>query len=291
MENCLVTKLRGVVNNDNLNVLGSINLKLDHSIGNTAEMSLSNSESAIVVNLIGDGYFSDSAYTANLGKVTTAANNNKFYAVVNDDCKVYVIDDYKTKNIIARGNSVIYADEIKYRNIKSLTAEHIIGTIDEQGCLSECGYVAINGSADLKAFDGNTVATYFSIKGDNANAKGDISYLAGMVNVSGINLQGNKDVVGNISTLSGLVSTNGIMLGGTSVVGTVESFAEGMLINRESGYVDLNVGETAITFNGNTISGGIQSTYRIQFSQNNVGVYRSNNLLGSYDGTSWAYNA
>jgi len=72
--NCLVTKLKGVVDNDNLPVLGSFRINCQVGSGtyvNKARFDIGiqqDPSKPVTAVLVGSGYFTDSTFTQNLGK-------------------------------------------------------------------------------------------------------------------------------------------------------------------------------------------------------------------------------
>lgn len=96
MEKCLVTKLKGVVD-ANLLKIGELQIavsKID-SPTSTTQALLLNVSKDITLSIIGDGYFTDSSITSNLGKsLNIPANTNTSVYHSNGDFIISVSDKY-----------------------------------------------------------------------------------------------------------------------------------------------------------------------------------------------------
>ena len=201
---CLVTKLKGTVNDSGLFKLGEMSITI--KAGSQARLDLQYGEETQVY-LIGDGYFTDSSYSANNGKTKklTANNVNNVYIKTNGECSLR-IPKYNIQWIDANGKTAsIYGglDTLKYStNLKHLTfVNDCYGDIEN---LRNCPLVLLN----LAATD----------------CCGDIEVLSDKIDITSINLA-ETHVDGNISSLMDLDLLETLYLTGTNVIGDISAFA------------------------------------------------------------------
>ena len=71
MNNCLVTKLKGTVDNQNLDVMGSFMVYFEASSSNDRTLQITGATKAEIIDSDGDVYFTNLAHTENYGSVVT----------------------------------------------------------------------------------------------------------------------------------------------------------------------------------------------------------------------------
>ena len=129
MGKCLVTKLNGTVDNDNLLRIGEIrlfNTKLSNPTSNSQYMALTFSKDANL-EIVGDAYFTDINLSENKGKTKSClANQNSSFYVSNNDCQIAILD--------------------KYSLIKVETNAHRVGDLEDLRFSKGLSFIIANGS-------------------------------------------------------------------------------------------------------------------------------------------------
>ena len=119
---CLVTKLKGVVDNENLPKFGHFYINVPAGSINDelgARLSYRPVVAPITIAIIGDGYFTDNTWTTNLGKsleINTSIQSTNLYIYSVGGCKVDIPDNYKGARCslsIKHGETL--GDGIQYR--------------------------------------------------------------------------------------------------------------------------------------------------------------------------------
>ena len=266
MENCLVTKLKGVVDNDNLPVLGTLRFK----VLNNDELYFQNVEK---VSIIGGGHFcSDSSYSDNIGKMLvpeTGTNYIRAYVALDTagvPCDILIKDSYGLQKLSSTvvGRPILTGDfsQLNYRtpvNIRLTTDKDAYGNLDSMD-------VSQLGAQEGMSY-GITIENTSSARN---NIEFNIEKLAEISNASFkvVNLAKSK-AYGNIFSIS---SRNllYIDLNQTDVVGTINSFENNTNItwlslyscpsiygNIESLYKLINT--TRILLSGTAVTGTIET--------------------------------
>jgi hypothetical protein len=272
MENCLVTKLKGTVENDNLNFLGSVVTGLN-SIGNDVSITLeANSSDTLKVTVIGDGTLKTIDKTIDYGK--SRENNGSMYVKFDGGGKLKIDNKYKIKTLdISSNENKLLIDLSCLAYMESLST------------------IALNNTAfgDVSEIKGiNSLNSLIITR--NPQAKGDITQLVNSCsNLSNISIF-NTDITIDVNNITDSISTQltQFVFSGTPMVGTIESF--GKFINVEQmSFADVQVtgsvesfvqkqrekGRTAfanpnnknwyfnsiITFNGVVIGGGAKNDF------------------------------
>ena len=181
MGKCLVTKLNGTVDIDNLLRIGEIrliNTKLPNPTANSQYMSLTFSKDANL-EIVGDAYFTDINLSENKGKTKSClANQNSAFYMSNNDCQIAILD--------------------KYSLIKVETNAHRVGDLE-----------------DLRFSKGLS-----SIIASNSGQTGDISNLKNLTALTTLSLSSTQ-VSGNISNLKNLTALTTLSLSSTQVSGDI----------------------------------------------------------------------
>lgn len=162
MGNCILTKLKGSVNNDNLPIFGEIQLGVDDERVSTINIQ---ADGALRYKLTGNGYFTDSTGTEDYGKETTSSG--VVYVKSNESCTVKVIDQsYAMTSIFAVQGAFIHAESLAFRkntlrSIDMLDNSGIQGSISGEGIFKNLTYFAISDwnmdtPVNINIFNGNT---------------------------------------------------------------------------------------------------------------------------------------
>ena len=220
MSKCLVTKLNGSCNNTELLKIGEFKIKFN-KVSNPTKNNRSlnigvNKECK--VDLIGDGYFTDSNLTANKGKslVLSPSSDNYIY-ISNNDVYISIEDKYCITKLIAQDSSLpwlVSGDKshisFDIANLKYLTA------------LTGIGLSSTLVTGDISALSNLTALTYIYLS--STSVTGDISALSNLTALNNIYLSSTL-VTGDISALSNLTALNNIYLSSTSVTGDISALS------------------------------------------------------------------
>lgn len=273
MNNCLVTKLKGVVNNDSILKLGEVRIPFaDKGAGSfsvyydeEADLeikgaSFKNEEDTVLGNTM----------KANAGVQTKVFTTSR-------PCTISLFNKYAITKINSSGNglSVDLAQLLQCKRMTSvlLNETQVHGNINGLSLmsnLSEIGFNTTDVSGDISSLSNTTQLTYLNL--GNTKVSGDISAIAGnkgltSLIVSNTNISGDVSVIsdltglttfsaysnklmGNINTLGRLTKLSEINFAGTLVTGDVKELGSAMHSNgKVSGTFQLVLNDR-ITYNG-----------------------------------------
>lgn len=173
MGNCLVTKLKSVVDNNNLLHLGEMRIgfpKYTNTSGKARSITIKPS-SAITLSIVGSGYFTDATLSQNKGTTASleALVDNQLY-ISNDVVEVSVPDKYNLLHVFISCNSLFDLYTLKYS--KSLES--------------------------LDLYSDSSV--------------GDIASLNKITSLINLTIIGSKGIYGDISSLKNLTSLNNLYI-------------------------------------------------------------------------------
>lgn len=230
MSDCLVTKLRASVNDDNLEKLGVITIKrvttANHN-ADTALISTNMSVAGVKFKIIGDGYFERTIGGTSLGKEYTAGVGGDAFYSSNGDYTIEVTSKYDAVlTQLGSGNQC---------NVKQLYYSPSYG-------IRGVGY---NGK--ISDLNPNNV-TLFSAW----NVLGNYDDVLKLINLSELYLPG-RNIGGDIEGLSAMLSLQ-IIHFGYGMTGSIEDLVRAYRGNgKTSGSITtryLNDGNGSVTFNG-----------------------------------------
>ena len=218
MAKCLVTKLNGTVDNNNLLRIGEIrlfNTKLSNPTSNTQFMALTFSKDTNL-EIVGDAYFTDSTLAENKGKTISCLPNKKtsFY-VSNNDCQIAILDKYSL--VAAETNVHKVGDLEDFRFSKDLSFIAIKGTEQTGDIANLKNLIALTSlvlsrtqvNGDISVLKNLTALTTLSL--DNTQVNGDISVLKNLTALTTLSLD-NTQVNGDISALENLTALTKLSL-------------------------------------------------------------------------------
>lgn len=243
MNKCLVTKLQGVVGNASLPKLGEGRIVVTSNpipSAETQKITLQFSEGTDI-EIIGDGFFTDSALSINKGKslhLNQYESTDVYFSNGNYEIS---FEKYKLVNISST-NVAINLDDIRYASLLSnvsMIGKNIEGDIaafESKGKLTGINLRSKNVYGDLSALKDDAEMLYLNLLGTGVS--GDLSALAGMTKVTVLNLLNTK-ARGDLSALAGMGKLEDLSLSG--VYGNVENIKNAKVIY----------------FNGSTVSGDI----------------------------------
>lgn len=314
MENCLITKLKGIVSNNNLPMMGMLRIQTGSSSSYTVANNYFDVSLRSAADItIKDGYFVDSSGTI-IGEghtlsIPDSSTPTRVY-VSNTDSVVFIPKKYlyyietgaNANMLINVSDSGFIGEGLPIRiqrlsgkfigdasRLRNSQFEQIICS-DSSRCLGDVTGINVSGLLTLS---------------ENNNIKGNLGVLANRTTISNTNIAvdlstvsiGNiieltanncKKMVGNISAIT-VASLKGMYVANSGVSGTIESCVEKLWaspISKRSGTVDFNVSNTNATFNSRIPS----LRYRATFSTSGVTLVDSDGVTGgSYDGSTWTY--
>ena len=210
MSKCLVTKLNGSCNNTELLKIGEFKIKFN-KVSNPTKNNRSlnigvNKECK--VDLIGDGYFTDSNLTANKGKslVLSPSSDNYIY-ISNNDVYISIEDKYCITKLIAQDSSLpwlVSGDKshisFDIANLKYLTA------------LTGIGLSSTLVTGDISALSNLTALNNIYL--EKTSVTGDISALSNLTALNNIYLR-YLNLKGNVSSLNKLSKLQNLLVQGS----------------------------------------------------------------------------
>jgi hypothetical protein len=264
MGNCLVTKLKGVVNNDNLPHLGRFLVTIGPwSEGATSSLNYNRKLTVWYTKVI-----NPCAYLLDKDKevIEARSNNNSsfsteyIYPAPGDNPEKKYLDFYNKYEIRIIANLMMRSNtETPYKY-----------DFDDLISLPKLEHFRLSGS--------HIKGTILSVieKGTNSNNWTGFALVA--TNVTG--------TLADYASLSHI--PNIINFSGTPVTGTIESYVEAIFVKHNS-----PSGTTQISENyneNNTFNGGRLTDGNIVFDGSSATVKNSSNVvLGTYNGTTWTY--
>lgn len=191
MGKCLVTKLKSVVDNNNLLHLGEMRIgfpKYTTTSGKARSITIKPS-SAVTLSIVGSGYFTDTTLSQNKGTTASleAFVDNKLY-ISNDVVAVSVPDKYNLLHLFINCDSLFDLDTIKYS--KALEA------------LDLYSGSSVGDIASLNKLTSLTNLTLLKSKG----IYGDISSLKNLTSLSNLYIDGCNKIAGDCASLEHLTS-------------------------------------------------------------------------------------
>lgn len=207
MTKCLLTKLKGVADNAELLHIGELrfNVKKNSSPTAGSQYIVFSVIKDTEINIIGDGYISNSTFSENRGKnASLNANVNSGLYFINGDYKVAIMDKYslKTLSMSNNGSFIANIDDLKYSKE-----------------LSKLGGVFEGNISSIKELN---KLTNISITGNNL--AGDLSVVSGLVNTGSLSITG-ENLTGDLSAVSGLANMTGCYLKMSNLKGNLNSLA------------------------------------------------------------------
>ena len=208
MGKCLITKLNGSTNNSDLLRIAEMRIKF-HKVSNptaTTQCLEINALRDTKLEIIGDGYFTDSSLSQNKGKnLTIAANVNTGVYVSNNDVEVAVLDKYAITALKVKSG---YKGGMSF-NIDCLKYSTSINYIFLR---------STNISGDISGLKNLTALTYFDIT--DTQVSGDISGLKNLTALTSLNMS-DTQVSGDISGLKNLTALTSLNMSDTQVSGDI----------------------------------------------------------------------
>lgn len=236
MGKCFVTRLSGSASNNELLRLGEMRIKLKKITSPSEKTQVFSITVKKDTNLeiIGDGYFTDSNLSKNKGKVMTIpADSTQSVFVSNNNLEISILDKYSISSIGVNKNTVeqnmsVCIDDFKYSSLLtyiSLLNTEVSGSIDSLINCKGLTLVDLSKSSvygDIASLKDINSLTNVSLA--VTQISGDISNLKNLTSLKTLSLYNTK-VSGDISNLKNLTSLNTLLLDNTNVYGDIGSLA------------------------------------------------------------------
>lgn len=292
MNNCLVTKLKSVVDNDNLRTLNSFIIEV--SANTNANFSMVNPGSqgdVITARIIGNGHFSNSSYTTDEGKkitFTQPAGTSAFncYIVSTGICSIEISGipySHVVRDIFYANNTYgNINDFVKYWSVRNIISSYA---------------VADSMNLDFSEIANPSVIKKISIGRVGANISGDINVLSTATDLEELDIWGdNAAYTGNLSFMNNCTKITTLNIGG-QITGTAEGVLESWANSGVVRNIKFNIADTKATLNGKrmvNISGRAKDAgFAVITSSTDIKLYKdsaSGLLLASYNGSTWTYS-
>lgn len=240
MSKCLITKLNGSSNNPKILRLGELRIgisKIDSPNRWTQCLDIIVNEET-TLEIVGDGYLTDSGLEVNNGKQKTLSPDIHNYVYVsNGNFEVAILNKYAL---------VQFTDSDSY-NIGNSTYPMKNKSLSDISIFKYCKALAYldlshtKVSGDIVNFNTLTALTYLNV--ENSQVSGDISNLSTLTALTYLNLS-NTQVSGNISNLNTLTALTELYLYNTQVIGDIGD------LNTLTSLTDLYIHNTQVPITG-----------------------------------------
>ena len=240
---CLVTKLKSIVDNGELRKIGELRIYL----ANAATPDYVNRRIRIISNpsqvltCLGSGSFADGSGTPT-SQTATAGTSLTTLVFTNGEFQVSAASKYDLTYLEARNSDVSFnIDDFAYCN----KLETVYGNSqNDKGCLASL--------KDLQSFVDCRFSEPNGIYGNVKDLPASIRYIEFR----------SSGVTGDIASLGEHSNLVSLMFADTGVVGTLESFCEKQSLLRDSGdSITVNGIRTAVTYNGAVLNRAVTVTF------------------------------
>lgn len=203
MGKCLVTKLSGIVNNDSLLRVGEIRFSISAVSNPTSEsqkLSISYATDSSL-EIIGNGYFTDSTLSKNLGKSRNVNTGSNTVYVSNGNFSLIAKNKYKIESITIGTAYSFDIEDVKWSSMYNITANYTNteGDISSLASITrfqtiDLSYTKVAGDiASLSKLTNSKVLSFICDR-----VRGNLSSLQGLTKLQLLRL---KNVSGDVSSL------------------------------------------------------------------------------------------
>lgn len=207
MGKCLVTKLNSVVDNADILRLGEARIKIAvDKIPSNQYISISVTENTDL-EIIGDSYFTDSSFNANLGKTKKVKPSDGEVTVYfnNAVAEIGIRNKYTIRDLK-------FANQSKSMDLASLAYTKYLNTINSE-------YSGVYG--DISVFKNFSIISQIYLSGNKIY--GDIASLKKVTSLTRININDAQDVYGDLNNLSGLTNLTWLYFNHSGLTGSIDS--------------------------------------------------------------------
>ena len=227
MGKCLVTKLIGIVNNDSLLRVGEIRFSISAVSNPTSEsqkLSISYSTGSSL-EIIGNGYFTDSTLSQNLGKSRNVNEGSNTVYVSNGNFSLIAKNKYNIESITIGNAYSFNIDDVKWSNLYNITANYTNTEGDISSLASITRFETIDLSytkvaGDIASLSKLTNSKMLSFICDRV--RGNLSSLHGLTKLQLLRL---KNVSGDVSSLVQNKDLSDIRLYKSNITGDIATLS------------------------------------------------------------------
>ena len=260
MNKCLVTKLSGKCSNTELLRVGEVRIafkKVDKPTKGNQAIDL-NVNKPVILEIIGDGSFTDSSLNVNKGKQLSYNVTDSTVFVSNDNLEIAILDKYSIvtlkpyyyTGIVSEkedfGNKSICIDDYSYStnlNILYLTGIQVTGNIDSLKNLTSLTSISLNATQVIGNIDSlKNLTALKSLQLGNTQVIGNIDSLKNLTALTSFILS-KTQITGNIDSLKNLTSLTSISLNDTKITGNIDS------LKNLTSLTSISLNDTKITGN------------------------------------------
>ena len=286
MGNCLVTKLKGSVNNDNLLKVGEFVVKFFHSasvsdswnryinVGNLDQVN------PTTIRIIGNGYFTDSTFTQNLGKTISAVGDITAYVSdEQEDVTVAIGYNYRLGAITLGYNGYMDIDQLQFNQFTRCSAIRFL-----QGDETKP-----KNYGNIKSFEN----FWIDCTENNGRLQIHCSAIAGSIEDINLNhvywleLVGASNITGNIENIVVAPNITKLSISNTKISGSIETFLEHLLAAGKADTMQISSYDNNTTWN--SVVGGHLGSIDVSFGTNSITVSVNGTTIGEYNGSNWSY--
>lgn len=260
---CLVTKLKGTVNDNSLLKIGEFRIKADKynepwdSFSQSFKITCSETTT---ISIIGNGYFTDTSGTENKGTTLSTDTGEYFYIKSLDTCYLSISDKYKLTTLIQAyfnannrytKNFYINLDDLKYSyelESLSLSRLNVYGSIDslkdtkiKSLYLSNCTEVegnisnlpnnleklSISNTPKIikRTNDIVSFTNLINLEASNSGFEGDVNNFSTLTLLKTLYVNKNSELKGNISGISTLTNLVNLNIEETGISGDLSGIS------------------------------------------------------------------
>ena len=233
---CLVTKLKSVVDNDSLKTFGAFKISLDGAASTKLKVQSAKAQNVKVL----EGFVTISGQ--NVSEFTVPANT--LYTIYSDVSRKVVLlfsDKYSITSIVSPFAGLGFdLEDLKYSDNL-----HIV----------DCGADSVDVIGNVSSVENLNLIEKFNLK-RSSKVTGNISAFSGLTTLTELTLPGCNRLEGDIESLGNLTSLISLRLGETVLGGTLESLVKAQVGNgRTSGSISMGYLKTTnMTFNGVSVT-------------------------------------
>lgn len=275
--NCLLTKLKSVVQNDNLVKLGEMSLTVKSVDSPTTEQSgVRFITGAGAITLTAPGLYLATSFEGLTNEpkstITIPANTTQSIYFANGNYKVSLSNKYALVTLESLSSTahigIISWDitEVIYNNTKNF----------DMNCNKDC-------YGNISNINANSLFGFRQFRTDNAPITGDIAGFSNSTNCTIIELANCEEIKGDIKSLGSLININSLLLRLTGVTGTIEEFVAAQVAAGRTSCSNLKcwyiLSGTNVTFGGQHFYGA--DYLKWEDSGNKIIMFNENTIEAS----------
>lgn len=241
--NSLITKVPGSVTDDTLSKYDEISFEINlvnTDSANDRKVVLRSSVGSASVRIVGNGHFTDSTNTSDLGKTMTFGTANTTLYLSNGSYILFVeklplgtMQFFPSrKGILKKRNESLAYSKVTFLN------------------MSHCSFPENFTLKDLKC------SSFINASFANSDLHADLSDLAAATSATTLSLNNMAYARGNIAELGPCVSLNSLYINSSAgIVGELKDLLDAMVdAGRTSGTLSVNGASSGVTYNGSSLS-------------------------------------